>query len=87
MHAFVSGRVQGVFYRGSLARQAQKQQLRGFVRNLADGRVEYLAFGSAAALEALLHWSRKGPAAAKVLDVEVVEYAGQDDFNDFSIEY
>ncbi|HJP52245.1 MAG: acylphosphatase [Pseudomonadales bacterium] len=87
LHAFVSGRVQGVFYRGSLEKQAERLGLTGYVRNLADGRVEYLVFGDQSSVDELLDWSRRGPIAAKVADVAVVEYSGDEQFSDFMIRY
>jgi acylphosphatase len=65
----VSGRVQGVFYRASARQQALRLGLTGHARNLSDGRVEVLAYGEAAALEALERWLWQGPPAAKVTDV------------------
>jgi acylphosphatase len=62
----VSGRVQGVFYRASTREQALGLGLSGHARNLADGRVEVVAFGSGEALDALERWLRIGPPAARV---------------------
>jgi acylphosphatase len=62
----VSGRVQGVYFRQSTREQAERLNLSGWVRNLADGRVEGLAHGAPAALEALRAWLQRGPAAARV---------------------
>ena len=87
IRAFVSGRVQGVFYRASLARKAKQLGLTGFVRNLADGRVEYLAIGGPAAVDALKSWSYVGPSAAHVKNVELVEYDGGEVYSDFAIRY
>ena len=70
VHAFVSGRVQGVFYRASLAKQASALGLTGWVRNLADGRVEYVAQGDEKNIAALLAWSADGPPLARVSSVE-----------------
>ena len=67
----VSGRVQGVFFRASTAREAKKLGLTGHAINLPDGRVEVLACGSAAALDNLAAWLAHGPPAAKVLGVEM----------------
>lgn len=67
---FVSGRVQGVFFRASTRRQAERLGLRGWAVNLADGRVEVLAVGSAAAVQQLGDWLHEGPPAAKVLVVD-----------------
>lgn len=68
----ISGRVQGVFYRASAARQATRLGLRGWVRNLTDGRVELLACGEPAELAALEKWLEKGPELAKVTNIEVI---------------
>ena len=54
--SFVSGRVQGVYYRGTCVRKAEALGLRGYARNLADGRVEVLACGEPAAIEAFVSW-------------------------------
>ena len=72
---FVSGRVQGVFFRASTAREAQRLDLRGWAKNLADGRVEVLAAGPPAALDALERWLHDGPPAAAVASVTAVPAA------------
>lgn len=66
----VSGKVQGVFFRASTREQALGLDLRGYAKNLPDGRVEVLAAGSDAALDALAAWLRQGPPAARVDDLE-----------------
>ncbi|HEY8377003.1 MAG TPA: acylphosphatase [Nannocystis sp.] len=67
----VEGRVQGVYYRASTQAQAQALGLRGWVRNLPDGRVELRAQGPRARVEQLIAWCRQGPPAARVTDVDV----------------
>jgi acylphosphatase len=67
----VGGRVQGVFYRATAARRAQELQLRGYARNLPDGRVEVLACGAEGAVSAFVSWLWIGSSAAKVTSVEV----------------
>jgi acylphosphatase len=67
----VSGRVQGVFFRASAVETARSLELRGFTRNLADGRVEVVAAGAADALDALEKWLRQGPPLARVDAVDV----------------
>ncbi len=62
----VRGRVQGVFFRQSTADTANRLGLNGWVRNCADGSVEGLAGGDAAALEKLRAWLQHGPPAARV---------------------
>ena len=62
----VMGRVQGVFFRASAAREAARLGLRGHALNLPDGRVEVLAVGARDRLEELGRWLRRGPPAAHV---------------------
>jgi acylphosphatase len=78
---YVSGRVQGVFYRASTRERAQQLGCRGYARNLADGRVEVLAVGEPAAVAALVEWLWRGPPAAHVADVQCtdVDVAALDD--------
>mmetsp|Transcript_25072 Transcript_25072/g.70696 ORF Transcript_25072/g.70696 Transcript_25072/m.70696 type:complete len:96 (+) Transcript_25072:120-407(+) len=70
-HAFVSGKVQGVFYRKNTEKQAALRDLKGWVRNLRDGRVELVAEGSRPAVEDLLKWCHRGPSKAVVDAVDV----------------
>ena len=64
--AWVSGRVQGVAFRAFARARAEALGLRGYARNLPDGRVEVLACGHEQALQALLRWLEIGPPAARV---------------------
>ncbi len=75
VRVFVRGRVQGVGYRAFAAREAERRGLDGFVRNRADGRVEALAAGPAAGIEAFLAALRRGPRAGRVDEVLVEEAA------------
>ncbi|HEY7639024.1 MAG TPA: acylphosphatase [Steroidobacteraceae bacterium] len=70
---YVSGRVQGVFYRASARERAQQLGCRGYARNLPDGRVEVLAIGERAAVDALIAWLWRGPPAAHVADVQCTD--------------
>ena len=74
----VSGKVQGVWFRAATREQAQRLGLRGHAINLADGRVEVLACGDAAALEALERWLWQGPDLARVSAVEGEDVAPRD---------
>jgi acylphosphatase len=67
--SFVSGRVQGVFYRATCVRKASSLGLTGFARNLADGRVEVLACGDDSAVQQFVDWLWEGSPASKVTDV------------------
>jgi acylphosphatase len=67
----VSGLVQGVGFRDTCRRTAERHGVSGWVRNLPDGSVEAAFEGSAAAVDALIEWSRHGPRFAVVRDVRV----------------
>jgi acylphosphatase len=69
----VGGRVQGVFYRATAARRARELGVHGYARNLTDGRVEVLACGDEAAVQALVEWLWTGSSASKVTSVDVTD--------------
>jgi acylphosphatase len=69
--------VQGVYYRSATAERAQALALRGWVKNLADGRVEVVASGDATAVAALTRWLWQGPPAARVDAVYLEEWRGE----------
>ena len=69
---FITGRVQGVFYRSSAQHKASALGLHGWVRNLRDGRVELLASGEQQVLDELEKWLEIGPEYAKVTNIEVI---------------
>jgi acylphosphatase len=71
--SFVSGRVQGVFYRATCVRKATELGLTGFARNLADGRVEVLACGEPGAVEIFVKWLWEGSPASRVTAVDSAE--------------
>lgn len=73
LHLLVRGRVQGVFFRDSARRRAAELGVAGWVRNLPDGRVECVAEGPPADVQALAAWCRQGPPAARVASVEARE--------------
>lgn len=84
--ALVSGRVQGVGFRNFVQREANRLALRGYARNLDDGRVEVLAMGNnAARLDELIALLRRGPRWADVRHVEVSEAAPVLDLEGFHI--
>ena len=70
VRCYVSGRVQGVFYRASTQEQAESLGIVGYAKNLPDRRVEVLACGTDSALKQLKSWLRQGPRHAEVTQVE-----------------
>lgn len=76
------GRVQGVFFRDSCAREARAAGLTGWIRNRSDGAVEAVFEGRREAVERLVEWCRHGPSRAMVtgLDVAEVSPAGLESF-------
>ena len=75
---FISGRVQGVFFRDSCVQQAEQLKLRGGVRNLRDGRVEVQVSGDETAVNTLIKWLKIGPKHAKVSIIEVIDITKTD---------
>lgn len=76
-HVFVSGRVQGVWFRGWTVEEATALKLSGWVRNRQDGRVEAVIAGEPQAVEKMLQLFHQGPRAAKVTEVLVEDWLGE----------
>ncbi|HBN09384.1 MAG TPA: acylphosphatase [Cyanobacteria bacterium UBA8530] len=81
----ISGRVQGVGYRRAAQREAIRLGLKGWVRNLFDGRVSCLAEGSHEGLEAFRRWSEKGPLFSQPDEVETQWLDATGEFEEFLI--
>lgn len=84
---FVTGKVQGVFFRQALKVMAIKNNVCGWVRNLADGRVEAVLEGDADNVARLVEWSHGGPANARVEDVQIINEKFADEFTEFEVLY
>lgn len=69
----IRGRVQGVYYRGSAAEEADRLGISGSVRNEADGSVQAFAQGEESAVEAFIAWCKRGPSGARVNSVDIRE--------------
>ena len=87
VHVYISGRVQGVFFRAETQRTAKGFNLTGWVRNIADGRVEALFEGEDTNVDNMIKWCHIGPPAARVDEVLIEEEACSSEFRDFSIKY
>ena len=77
LHLAIHGRVQGVFFRDSMRREAQRLAVSGWVRNCSDGMVEAVVHGESVAVDAIVRWARRGPELAHVehVDIEPAEGA------------
>ena len=86
-HVFVSGRVQGVFFRYETRRLARRLNVNGWVRNLPDGRVEALFEGEKDRVLELIEFCKRGPPGARVKHIEVRWEEPTGEFKDFQIRY
>lgn len=84
---FVSGLVQGVFFRDSTQKKAQALGVLGWVKNLPDDRVEAVFEGKKDAVRDLIEWAKKGPDSARVDSVEVKWEEFKGEFNSFKVRY
>lgn len=84
-HLLVTGRVQGVYFRGATEREAKRYNVTGWVRNLSDGRVEVLLEGDKEAVEYVIEFCSRGPAGAHVRNVNIHWEKWVGEFTDFVI--
>jgi len=85
VHLYISGVVQGVFFRDSARRIARSLGVSGWVRNLWDGRVEMVVEGDKEAVDKMVEWCHQGPPGAIVKSVEKTEEDYSGEFSDFDI--
>jgi acylphosphatase len=84
-HVFISGRVQGVFFRSETRYEARKHGVTGWVRNLPDDRVEAVFEGEQENVKQLLEFCGRGPRGAKVTSTNVTWENYYGEFRDFEI--
>ena len=82
-HVFISGAVQGVFFRSETRHVARNYGVTGWIRNLPDGRAEAVIEGEEKNIRKIIDFCRKGPPAAKVTNVEVSWETYSGTFDDF----
>ena len=87
VHVFISGRVQGVWFRANTKQKAEMLGLTGWVRNTDDGRVEAVFEGEENNVDEMIKWCYKGPSLAKVIKVDVKKQNEINEFDCFSIKY
>lgn len=82
IHAIISGKVQGVFYRDTARRKAQLNNITGWAKNLTDGRVEIMATGEQSVIENFVEWLWEGSPLSRVdaVEWEQVPYTEFDSF-------
>jgi acylphosphatase len=86
-HVVVSGRVQGVWFRGNTRRAASAEEVHGWVRNLPDRSVEAVLQGERAAVERVIESMRTGPPGAAVTDCVVTWRTAMEAFHGFDIRH
>jgi acylphosphatase len=84
-HVYISGQVQGVFFRDSARERAEQLGLAGWVRNLPDGRVEAIFEGPSEKVREMVRWCEEGPSHAEVEDVEAEIEASEGDLEGFEV--
>ena len=87
IHIFVTGRVQGVFFRQSTRVMAIKNNVNGWVCNLDDGRVEIVAEGETQNIDNLITWCKTGPANSRVDEFELSEEHSTTELKFFEVRY
>jgi acylphosphatase len=87
IHIYISGIVQGVFFRAATRHAAADLNLTGWVRNMNDGRVEAVFEGEDADVEKMIAWCKVGPPSARVEEVTMSEEHYTGDLQDFSIKH
>jgi acylphosphatase len=85
VHLFITGRVQGVFFRASTQEEAQRRTLTGWVKNLHDRRVEAVFEGEEENVTSMIAWCQSGPSHAVVKDVSVTFEAYRGEYVDFAV--
>jgi acylphosphatase len=84
-HVYVSGQVQGVFFRDSTREKAEQLGLNGWVKNLPDGRVEALFEGPSERVREMVRWCEQGPSQAEVENVDTEFEASEGDLTSFEV--
>ena len=86
-HIYVSGKVQGVFFRQNTMKKAQSVDVLGWVKNLDDGRVEAVLEGEEETVKAVIEFCKVGPKGAQVIEINVNWELYRGEFQSFNIVY
>jgi acylphosphatase len=85
VHLYISGKVQGVYFRQGMKETAEKNNVKGWVKNLQDKRVEAILEGEESNVDAVIEWSHFGPPGASVKEVKILIETFKDELSDFEI--
>jgi acylphosphatase len=86
-HMFVTGRVQGVFFRSQTKHNADRHDVKGGVRNLPDGRLEAVFEGEKESVQALIDFCKHGPSGARVTNIDLTWETYKEEFDRFKIKH
>ncbi|MGB7639030.1 MAG: acylphosphatase [Nitrososphaeraceae archaeon] len=86
-HLFISGKVQGVYFRQNTRIVASRHKVTGSVRNLKDGRVEVILEGNETDVGEVIEWCHAGPTKAIVDDVDIKYQKHTGEFQEFKVKY
>lgn len=87
IHVFVSGRVQGVFFRSAAKHYADRYKVKGWIRNLPDGKVEAVFEGEKKDVEKMIEFCKHGPTSARVTTLNVTSEKYTGEFDSFKMKY
>lgn len=87
VHVYVTGRVQGVFFRHNTMVKAKELGLKGWVRNTKDGRVEIVCEGDGNSIDKMITWCKKGPSGASVENLNFQWEEFKNEFSNFQVSY
>ena len=86
-HIFISGRVQGVFFRSETMYEAKRLDVTGWIRNIPDGRVETVFEGEEKNVKELVEFCKRGPPGARVTNIDITWEKHTGEFRNFEIKY
>ncbi|MBD3406329.1 MAG: acylphosphatase [Candidatus Lokiarchaeota archaeon] len=87
VHVYISGKVQGVFFRAATRDEAKKKGVTGWVKNLRDGRVEAVFEGEKKKVDEMIQFCHEGPRQANVTDIKIERENYQGEFSTFRVRY
>ena len=87
VHLLISGKVQGVFYRYTAQKMATQLNVKGWIKNLPNGKVEAVAVGSPTAVDTFIAWCHEGPPGAVVTGVDIEPLSEIPDMDRFFVIY